>query len=92
MGRRIVAAFAVVVMGASVLVAGPLSPALAEATRPGNAAESMEQAPGAVELSGGAGQAGRSGDYTHSYPFEVPPARKGRTPGVGLVYSSGAST
>ncbi|WP_440074354.1 hypothetical protein, partial [Streptosporangium sp. OZ121] len=91
-GRKALAGCVASLVGASLLVGVSVSPALADAVRPGNAAALLAQAPGAVELGGGAGQAGRSGDYTHSYPFEVPPARKGRTPGVGLVYSSGAST
>ncbi|MER7819264.1 RHS repeat-associated core domain-containing protein [Streptomyces sp. NPDC096153] len=87
--RRCVGVLASVLAG---VVAVPVlgSPAVAEVSRPGNASALLAQAeaPAAVGLPGGLGGVGSSGDFSQSYPFTVPPGRKGMQPSLGLQYSS----
>ncbi|MEO3809568.1 RHS repeat-associated core domain-containing protein [Sphaerisporangium sp. B11E5] len=66
-------------------------PAAASVTSPGNLdglAAATPTAPAAVGMPGGAGQASTRGDYTFTYPIEVPPGRKKMQPALSLAYSS----
>lgn len=65
------------------------TPASAEAQRPGNGGglSAALVAPKGLSLPGG-GEATATGDFTHSYAFELPEGRKGQTPSLGLSYLS----
>ncbi len=49
------------------------------------------QSPQSTGPGGGAGQPNAQGDFTYSYPIEVPPGRRGHQPHVSLGYSSAGS-
>ncbi|WP_440105142.1 RHS repeat-associated core domain-containing protein [Streptosporangium sp. H16] len=86
----------VAVVAAVAVLAGGLvtsAPARADARRPGNAAALMagaNKAPEATAPAGGSGQTAPDGDFTYSYPIEVPPGRRGQSPAVALRYASSA--
>lgn len=88
---RAVALAIALLIAVTTLAVMPAAPAMADGARLGNSGALMNAAAAAGGDSSGPTKGSQGGDYSTGYPFEVPAAREGRTPQVGLSYSSSGS-